>query len=399
MFGTAAHFLLSPLVSLWLANSSRSWRQLPTPGERPIASGAGPNADRVLLVGAGIAVGYGVTSPELALGGQLARRLVAITGRGASIDTVARFGLRAKHVRSVVSEFDLARFDTVLLTVGSDEALHLMTVSQFRKHVEGLLCWIDKTAPAKLAVVMVGLPDVTSLMKVPRVIAAAVRARCRALDAELKLVCAAHPHAVYLPFHPLAFDLEASGDRRIYETWANLIAPGLARVLNAQTEDPRDPATILERRRQHALDALYILDTEREPRFDRIVASARKWFGVSGASITFIDRDRQWSKSSVGIDPCDSPRGSALGDATVHNGKLLVVEDARSDDRFRGHPWVAGNSEVRFFAGFPLESSSGERIGALCLTDGEPRSFSPADDAMLGVLARQVEHQLWGVAP
>jgi GAF domain-containing protein len=92
----------------------------------------------------------------------------------------------------------------------------------------------------------------------------------------------------------------------------------------------------------------------------------------------------------------DSPRGSALGDATVHNGKLFVIEDASLDPRFLGHPWVAGGSAVRFFAGFPIEASNGERIGALCISDPEPRKFSPAEDALLGMLARRVQVELWG---
>lgn len=126
------------------------------------------------------------------------------------------------------------------------------------------------------------------------------------------------------------------------------------------------------------------------------MASARDLFGVAGASITFIDRDRQWTKASTGIDPMDTPRGSALCDATVNNGKMFVMNDASADPRFAGHPWVSGNSRVRFFAGFPIEAANGQRVGALCIVDSDPRTFSADEGSLLGKLANQVQTDLWG---
>lgn len=396
MLASVIHLLFSPVMSLWLRYSPRSWRQMPTPGERSTAFAVGHNADRLLLVGAGVSVGYGVTSGDLALGGQLSRRLSALTGRGTSVDTVARFGLRARDAAAILRAFDLARFDTLILTVGSDEALHLAPAGRFRADLAELFEWIDANAPARFGIVVVGIPDITSIMKVPMLVEGAVKRQCALLGTVVKQVSGEHDRVTYVPFIPALGDLERDDDRHVYSRWADLIAPTIARVLDAHVADPRDPATIQELRRQAALDDLRILDTAREARYDQIVADARDLFGVRGASITFIDRDRQWSKSTVGMSPVESPRGSALGDATVHNGKLLVVEDASLDYRFAGHPWVAGSSRIRFFAGFPIESANGERIGALCISDTEPRRFTVAEDALLGVLARRVQMELWG---
>lgn len=396
MLGSALHLLFAPIISAWLRMSSHSWRLLPTPGERPRAFAAGPNADRMLLVGSGVAVGYGVTSGDLALGGYLARGLSAVTRRGAAVETVAKLGLRVRTCSTVLEEFDLSRFDAVVLTLGSDEALHLVTPKTFRSALVGLLDWIDTVAPAGLGVVLVGIPDVTSFMKVPRVFERAVKRQCVLLNDEMTTMVRLHDRVTYLPFTPEPADLERDGDRRFYAAWATLMVPDIARVLDSHAADPRDPAAVEERRRQEALDALQILDTDAEPRFDRIVEDARALFGVRGASITFIDRDRQWSKAVRGMSPLDSPRGSALGDATVHNGKLLVVEDVRADARFSGHPWAVGSAGVRFFAGFPIEAANGERVGALCITDSNPRTFSPKEDALLGMLAQRVQAELWG---
>lgn len=396
MLSSVIHFLFSPVMSLWLRYSPRSWRHMPTPGERSTATAVGPNADRLLLVGAGVSVGYGVTSGALALGGQLSRRLSALTRRGTSVDTVARFGLRAHHAVEVMRTLDLGRFDAVVITVGSDEALHLVTTARFEADLSELFGWIEASAPARLGVVVVGIPDITSIMRVPALLEGAVQRRCAVLGTVVTRVTGEHPRITYVPFVPAAGDLEHDDDRHVYARWADLIAPTIARVLDAHVADPRDPATIQELRRQAALDGLRVLDTEGEARYDQIVADARDLFGVQGASITFIDRDRQWSKSAVGMNPVESPRGSALGDATVHNGKLLVIEDASADERFAGHPWVSGSQGIRFFAGFPIEAANGERVGALCISDPAPRRFTPTEDALLGMLARRVQVELWG---
>lgn len=396
MFRTARDLFLAPLVASWLRTSTHSWRLMPTPGGKSRAYAAGPNADRVLLVGSGVAVGYGVTSGDLALGGYLARGLTSATRRGTSVETVAQMGLRFRDCAEVLSGFDLDGYDAVVITLGTDEALHVVSARAFRSDVRRLLEWLDTVAPARLGVVVVGIPDVTSIMRLPRAWESRIRRHCAHLDFELKNLSGEHSRITYLPFTPAPMDLERDGDRHFYAAWAALLTPTIARVLDVQIADPRDPATIQEVRRQSALDDLQILDTEHEPRFDQIVTDARDLFGVESASITFIDRDRQWSKAAVGMSSVDSPRGSALGDATVQNGKLLVVEDAGADQRFIGHPWVAGSSAIRFFAGFPIEAANGERVGALCISDRRPRTFTSAEDALLGMLARRVQLELWG---
>lgn len=393
---SAGHLLVAPLVSVWLTTSNGSWRTLPTPGEYQRSSAPGHNADRLLLIGSGISVGYGVSSDALALGGYLSRSVTALTGRGTSIETFTRPSMRAEDVIDVLDSVTLARYDEIVLTLGSDEAVHLTTVRSFGIHLDRLFDWVAKHAPHRLGIVMIGIPDYTSIMKMPALMERAVRRHCVRLDTELRRHCAERTNVTYVEFSPAPANLQRDGDRRFYEAWAGLIAPGISAPLNSYVADPRDPATIFEMRRQQALDELQILDTPAEPRFDRIVEDARRAFGVQGASITFIDKDRQWSKASIGFDAMESPRGSALGDATVNNGKLFVVNDARSEDHLSGHPWVTGASAVRFFAGFPIESEDGERVGALCICDPNPRDFTQADDALLGLLARQVQAELWG---
>ena len=70
----------------------------------------------------------------------------------------------------------------------------------------------------------------------------------------------------------------------------------------------------------------------------------------------------------------------------------LVVDDpdATEDDRFSDNPYVTGGAEVRFYAGAPLVTKSGNALGTLCVIDRTPRQLTPAQEESLRALAKQV---------
>ena len=147
-------------------------------------------------------------------------------------------------------------------------------------------------------------------------------------------------------------------------------------------------------RRQRALDALNIVDTPPEQRFDRVTRLAQQLFGVETVTIAFIDRDRQWFKSKVGAEHFEGPRSTAFCDVTIRTPETLVVEDASVDYRFSDNPLVLAQSGIRFYAGHPLEAPGGERVGTLCLFDPKPRVFADADRVLLRDLALWVQNEL-----
>lgn len=68
-----------------------------------------------------------------------------------------------------------------------------------------------------------------------------------------------------------------------------------------------------------------------------------------------------------------SGRCQAIGRRYSTDG--MIVNDARCDRRFENRPYVLqeGGSRVRFYAGVPLVSRSGQKIGVLAATDERPR--------------------------
>ena len=149
-----------------------------------------------------------------------------------------------------------------------------------------------------------------------------------------------------------------------------------------------------EATRQAALDSLKILDTAPEERFDRITRLAKQLFGVETAAISLIDHDRQWFKSKIGLEAEETPRSDAFCDVTIREAKNFTVADASQDSRFENNPLVTGNPNIRFYAGYPLETPSGERVGALCVFDPTPRIFTEAEELQLRDLALWVQKEM-----
>jgi diguanylate cyclase (GGDEF)-like protein len=112
------------------------------------------------------------------------------------------------------------------------------------------------------------------------------------------------------------------------------------------------------------------------------------------AMISLVDRDRQWFKSRQGTDLCETARDISFCTHTIEKDEPMVVSDTLNDPRFRDNPLVAGPSAVRSYIGVPLRTSTGHRIGALCVNDVVPREASQAQLDCLQDLARLVVDEI-----
>lgn len=150
-----------------------------------------------------------------------------------------------------------------------------------------------------------------------------------------------------------------------------------------------------EFRRLHALYESGLLETGAEERFDRITRQARDHFGVSSSSIALITEEAQVIKSVAGPIGQDLPRDLALCAKTIEHERTLVIPDAALDPQWRDHPLVADGPGIRFYAGHPVCTVDGWRIGTLCLIDDQPRTFTEEDVQVLRRLTAQVQLEIW----
>tara|TARA_R110002050_G_scaffold78353_6_gene167259 strand:- start:547 stop:1530 length:984 start_codon:yes stop_codon:yes gene_type:complete len=152
-----------------------------------------------------------------------------------------------------------------------------------------------------------------------------------------------------------------------------------------------------EHTRLETLRGLNMLDTAAEDRFDRVTRLAKRLFSVSISVISLIDADRQWFKSSQGLDVCETQRDISFCGHAINQHGIFIVPDTLKDQRFADNPLVLGPPNVRFYAGYPLTMPNGVIVGTLCIIDDKPRSFSKDDEATLEDLGNIVIDELLSI--
>ncbi|MBF59864.1 GAF domain-containing protein [Halomonas sp. FeN2] len=149
-----------------------------------------------------------------------------------------------------------------------------------------------------------------------------------------------------------------------------------------------------ETQRLAALHTLQVLDTPQDTAFERLTQLARDLFDVPIALVSLVDKERQWFKSHLGLDVCETNRAfSFCAHAIAHDAPLMIA-DTHKDERFADNPLVIDSPRIRFYAGYPLRPLDDMAIGTLCIIDQKPRQFSERDLKLLGSLAGQAEELL-----
>lgn len=150
----------------------------------------------------------------------------------------------------------------------------------------------------------------------------------------------------------------------------------------------------IETKRLRALSSYNVLDTLPEKEYDAITRLASYICQVPVALITLIDRDRQWFKSTFGMDITQTSRADSFCTYTIQNDEILEVSNAAEDEVFGDNVFVKGEAHIRFYAGAPLIDPEGNRLGSLCVVDTVPRKLTYEQRDALRTLADEVMSHL-----
>ncbi len=155
--------------------------------------------------------------------------------------------------------------------------------------------------------------------------------------------------------------------------------------------------------RLQSLRSLNILDTCPDERFDCITRFISNALRVPIVGVTFIDSNRIWFKSVVGLNISQMPRGIGICSHAIYevesrnlNDRIYEVPDTQADDRFFDAPYVTDYPWIRTYMGFVLQSEFGENLGTSYVVDNQPREFTDKDRDTLITLGVMIENLMLG---
>ncbi len=158
---------------------------------------------------------------------------------------------------------------------------------------------------------------------------------------------------------------------------------------SAPEPTPSETDVIARPARLAALRATGLLDSPREEAFDRLTRLATRFLNVPAAFISLVDERRDFYLSASGFgEPLASARelnGVTFCHYTIRSAAPLVIPDTAGDPLYRTVPTVTSPG-VAAYVGIPMVVH-GEAIGAMCVIDSAPHSWSAADVQVLSDLA------------
>ena len=145
-----------------------------------------------------------------------------------------------------------------------------------------------------------------------------------------------------------------------------------------------------ENLRLQALYDLSVWERSGDLFYQDITDLASTLCGCKMAMVSLVEHAKVRFFAKSGLDITEIPKNISFCSHTVIGDKPMIVNDTLEDKRFQNNPFVAGEPHVRFYAGAPLITRGGLKVGALCVLDTVPRELTEAQTIGLEALARQV---------
>jgi two-component system sensor histidine kinase VicK len=162
----------------------------------------------------------------------------------------------------------------------------------------------------------------------------------------------------------------------------NAVIPKRAALLSA----PQRGETL----RYETLERYELLRAAPDPAIDAITQLAARACNSPIAAVAFPGIDRVWLYSRYGIHLSELPLTSSPVEATVLRDVPHEIQDARHHPAFAPGGIFLGGRAFRSYAGVPIVTPTGVRIGALFVLDLPARKLNSFQLSALGVLAHQV---------
>ncbi|GAB3930339.1 GAF domain-containing protein [Larkinella terrae] len=146
-----------------------------------------------------------------------------------------------------------------------------------------------------------------------------------------------------------------------------------------------------EAERLQALAAYDLIGSLPEKVYEDITRLACEICRTPISLIGLMEKDNQWFKAKQGMKGDGTPREYTFcSHAMLNPDDIMIVPDARQDERFHDNPFTTGDPYVVFYAGVSLVNPDGYALGTLCVIDRRPRTLTENQISSLKALGRWV---------
>ncbi len=230
---TRSYERLRPAMRLfYLWTLSRS-RHVPSPRGRPTYRADSPDPDTVLLIGTGPTHGFGVTSHEQALTGQIAKETSKSTGRACSVDYIGDEMMNAGSARSWIGDHDLSLYDTVVVMLGLNDAVMLTPLDGWQRDVTTLVTDLTRRVHPTARIVLVGVQPVRSVTRFDNPFGSVADRHAARMNDITERIAAQHPSASYFRLPPGELQPgRPHGCETMYRQWGTVVADRVAPTLD-----------------------------------------------------------------------------------------------------------------------------------------------------------------------
>ncbi|MGB6036638.1 MAG: GAF domain-containing protein, partial [Cryomorphaceae bacterium] len=134
-----------------------------------------------------------------------------------------------------------------------------------------------------------------------------------------------------------------------------------------------------------------LLNNEQDEELNELVEIVSILCDVPIALITLTDGDSQYFVARKGLEMESVSLEDSFCKNTLASDKpVFTVKNALDHDYFKTNKYVVGEPNVRFYAGSPLITPSGIKIGTICLLDKKERSLPLEKMNIIELTAKRV---------
>lgn len=387
-------------AKLWYTKMLYVQQSVPVPRDSPVITSGAEDPDRVLLIGNGPTHGWGTVTHELALTGQLARALTRRTTRPVDIRYIGDEMMPLAAVDAWIGDTALAPYDLVLVVLSMNDAVRLTRADDYRADMARLLDRLSTESKPSARIVVAGIQDVDSLPEYRGMAARIGQRRADVLNAITRELVGRYDGFEYLAHRaPQPEPGRPYGSPALYAEWSEVFADVCAPALEeARALDPyRFAHEISEHDWQWQPGQQIMAKAGGDETLDRLVQEAKSHFGADAAWVSLVDGDRQFFVANTAPQGRGAPAELTACQYTVEGDEPLIIENTLRDERTKDSPMM-DLGQLRFYAGAPIRSADGEKIGTLCVLNVLPRSKDSIDQDDLKEWASRAQGEVQRLA-